>query len=107
VPGPRPLAGDEVLIQVRAAGVGNWDEIVRTGGWDVGGRPPMALGVAAAGLIAAVGSSVTDWAPGDEVMTHPLPLRDQGTWAPTLIAPAALRAAKPAGVSWNVAAESG
>ena len=23
VPGPRPLAGDEVLIRVRAAGVGN------------------------------------------------------------------------------------
>ena len=35
VPPPRPLAGDEVLIEVRAAGVGNWDEIARTGGWDV------------------------------------------------------------------------
>jgi len=31
---------------VRAAGVGsNWDEFVRTGGWDVGAKPPMALGV--------------------------------------------------------------
>jgi NADPH:quinone reductase-like Zn-dependent oxidoreductase len=78
VPGPRPLAGDEVLIQVMAAGVGNWDGIVRTGGWDVGGRPPMALGVEAAGVVAEVGSMVTAWAPGDEVMTHPLPLRDQG-----------------------------
>ena len=28
----RPLAGDEVLLEVRAAGVGNWDEFVRTGG---------------------------------------------------------------------------
>src|SRR5438270_9839433 len=104
VPGPRRLAGDEVLIQVRAAGVGNWDEIVRTGGWDVGSRPPMALGVEAAGAVTAVGSRVTDWAPGDEVMTHPLPLRDQGTWAPTLIAPAALLAPKPANVPWEVAA---
>jgi NADPH:quinone reductase-like Zn-dependent oxidoreductase len=104
VPGPRPLAEDEVLIQVRAAGVGNWDEFVRTGGWDVGRRPPMALGVEAAGVVTAVGSMVTDWAPGDEVMTHPLPLRDQGTWAPTLIAPAAVLAGKPAGVSWEVAA---
>ena len=104
VPGPRPLAGDEVLIEVRAAGVGNWDEIVRTGGWDVGRRPPMALGVEAAGVVTAVGSMVTDWAPGDEVMTHPLPLRDQGTWAPTLIAPAAVLARKPAGVPWEVAA---
>jgi NADPH:quinone reductase-like Zn-dependent oxidoreductase len=47
---------------------------------------------------------VTDWAPGDEVMTHPLPLRDQGTWAPALIAPAAVLARKPPGVSWEVAA---
>ena len=28
---PRPLAGDEVLLEVKAAGVGNWDEFVRTG----------------------------------------------------------------------------
>lgn len=104
VAGPRSLAEDEVLIRVRAAGVGNWDEVVRTGGWDIGRRPPMALGVEAAGLVEAVGSAVTDWAPGDEVMTHPLPLRDQGTWAPTLIAPAALLAPKPAGVSWEIAA---
>ena len=96
VPRPRPLAADEVLIQVRAAGVGNWDEFVRTGGWDVGRRAPMALGVEAAGLVTAVGSMVTDWAPGDEVMTHPLPLRDQGAWAPTLIAPSGLIARKPA-----------
>src|SRR3954453_15721591 len=104
VPAPRPLAGDEVLIQVRAAGVGNWDEFVRTGDWDVGRRPPMALGVQAAGLVTAVGSMVTDWGSGDEVMTHPLPLRDQGTWAPALIAPSASIARKPAGVSWEAAA---
>ena len=104
VPAPRPLAGDEVLVQVKAAGVGNWDGFVRTGDWDVGRRPPMALGVEAAGLVTAVGSMVTEWASGDEVMTHPLPLRDQGTWAPTLIAPSASLARKPAGVSWEAAA---
>lgn len=104
VAGPRPIAEDEVLIHVKAAGVGNWDEFVRTGGWDVGLSPPMALGVEAAGLVAAAGSKVADWTPGDEVMTHPLPLRDQGAWAPALIAPAALLARKPAGVPWEVAA---
>ena len=31
---PRPLAADEVLIDVRSAGIGNWDNIIRTGGWD-------------------------------------------------------------------------
>ena len=42
---PRPLADDEVLLKVEAAGVANWDEFVRTGGWDVGASPPVALGV--------------------------------------------------------------
>ena len=84
--------------------MGNWDEFVRTGGWDVGGGPPMALGVEAAGTVLAVGQAVGDWAPGDAVMTHPLPLRDQGTWAPQLIAPAALLARKPATVPWEAAA---
>ena len=101
---PRPLAPDEVLVEVAAAGVGNWDEFVRTGGWDVGGGPPTALGVEAAGTVLAVGDAVADWSPGDEVMTHPLPLRDRGTWAPQLIAPAALLARKPANATWEAAA---
>ena len=101
---PRPLAGDEVLIEVMAAGVGNWDEFVRTGGWDVGARPPMALGVEAAGTVVAAGRAAGDWAPGDPVMTHPVPLRDQGAWAPRLIAPAGLLAPKPRGASWEAAA---
>jgi NADPH:quinone reductase-like Zn-dependent oxidoreductase len=101
---PRPLAGDEVLLEVKAAGVANWDEFVRTGGWDVGARPPMALGVEAAGTVLAAGQAVSDWAPGDAVMTHPVPLPDQGAWAPRLIAPAGLLARKPDQVSWQAAA---
>ena len=31
VPDPPPLAEDEVLIQVKAAGVANWDELVAVG----------------------------------------------------------------------------
>jgi NADPH:quinone reductase-like Zn-dependent oxidoreductase len=104
LPDPRPLADDEVLIEVRAAGVANWDEFVRTGEWDVGRRPPMALGVAAAGVIATVGEAVEEWQPGDEVLTHPLPLRDQGAWAPRLIAPTPVLAKKPPAVSWEAAA---
>jgi NADPH:quinone reductase-like Zn-dependent oxidoreductase len=104
LPDPRPLAGDEVLIEIRAAGVGNWEEFVRTGQWDVGRAPPMALGVEAAGIITAIGDSVEDWEPGDEVLSHPLPLRDQGAWAPLLIAPATVLARKPAALSWEVAA---
>ena len=104
LPDPRPLAHDEVLIEIRAAGVGNWEEFVRTGQWDVGRAPPMALGVEAAGLVTAIGDSVEDWEPGDEVLSHPLPLRDQGTWAPLLIASATVLARKPAALSWEAAA---
>jgi NADPH:quinone reductase-like Zn-dependent oxidoreductase len=104
VPDPRPLAADEVLIAVKAAGIGNWDEIVRTGGWDVGVSAPMALGVEASGVITKVGEAVVGFQSGDEVLCHPLPLRHQGAWAPLLIAPASLLAHKPASVAWETAA---
>jgi NADPH:quinone reductase-like Zn-dependent oxidoreductase len=101
---PHALAPDEVEIAVRAAGVGNWDEIVRVGGWDVGRRPPLALGVEAAGVVVGVGAEVTSLALGDEVLTHPVPLRRQGAWAERLVAPAALVARKPDAVPWETAA---
>src|SRR5919108_1218993 len=101
---PGSPAPDELVISVRAAGVGNWDEIVRVGDWDVGQKPPLALGVEAAGVVAAVGEDVTSFASGDEVLTHPLPLRHQGAWARLLVAPAALVASKPAAVPWETAA---
>ncbi len=50
--GPGELRPDEVLLEVRCCGVGNWDDIARTGGWDLGQHPPMALGVEAAGVVA-------------------------------------------------------
>jgi NADPH:quinone reductase-like Zn-dependent oxidoreductase len=99
---PAPREG-EVLIAVRAAGAGNWDDIVRTGGWDVGRTPPMALGVEAAGVVAALGSGVERWSVGDEVLTHPLPLVDQGTWSPLLAARADLLVRKPPEISWACA----
>lgn len=103
LPEPRALAGDEVLIAVEAAGIGNWDDIVRTGGWDVGRTPPMALGVEAAGSIVATGPGVTRFDVGDDVLTHPLPLREQGTWAEKLICSIDVIASKPATVSWAAA----
>src|SRR5436190_17341113 len=101
---PGSPAPDELVISVRAAGVGNWDEVVRVGDWDVGRKPPLALGVEAAGVVAAVGEAVRSFALGDEVLTHPLPLRHQGTWAELLVAPAALVVRKPTAVPWETAA---
>lgn len=45
--------------------MGNWDEFVPTGDWDLGIRPPMALGVEAAGLVDAVGVRVEGITAGD------------------------------------------
>jgi NADPH:quinone reductase-like Zn-dependent oxidoreductase len=101
---PRPLAADEVLIEVRSAGIGNWDNIVRTGDWDVGVAPPMALGVEAAGVVKAVGAHPNGFSAGAAVLCHPVPLRDQGTWAPLVIAPVGSLAHKPPGISWETAA---
>lgn len=104
LPDPRPPDPGEVLISVRAGGVAPWDDLVRLGSWEVGLRPPAALGVAAAGTIAAVGGGNDGWAVGDAVMTHPVPVLEQGSWSELLLARADLLAAKPAAVSWEEAA---
>ncbi|HKD95030.1 MAG TPA: NADP-dependent oxidoreductase [Gaiellaceae bacterium] len=101
---PAPPGEDEVLINVAAAGVGNWDELVRIGSWQIGGPAPMALGTEAAGTVGAVGPNVADVHVGDEVMAHPLPLRRHGTWAEKVVAPAATLAARPPEASWEAAA---
>src|ERR671935_929673 len=100
---PAPAA-DEVLIDVAAAGIGNWDELVRIGSWQIGGPAPMALGTETAGTVAAAGSGVAELRDGDEVMTHPLPLRRHGTWAGRVLAPAATVAARPPAASWEACA---
>src|SRR3954453_15098208 len=113
LPDPRPAGAGEVLIAVRAAGVAPWDDLVRLGSWGggcgLGGgaggpRPPMALGVAAAGTVAAVGAGVEGWSVGDEVMTHPVPLLEHGCWSELLLARADVLAAKPSAVPWEDAA---
>ena len=98
---PATPAAGEVLIDVVAAGIGNWDDLVRIGSWQIGGPPPMALGTSAAGTVAAAGSGVVGLREGDEVMTHPLPLRRHGTWAERVLAPEAAVAARPPEASWE------
>ena len=99
-----PEPGDgEVMIDVLAAGIGNWEDLVRTGDWDVGIRPPMALGVEAAGTVRAVGAGVSRFVTGDAVIVHSAPLRYQGAWAERFLANEADVAAKPASVDWPVA----
>jgi len=101
---PRPLRADEVLLNVRAAGVGNWDDLMRTGGWEPGLTPPFALGVEAAGVVAATGSEVTGIAVGDEALGYVFPFRDGGAWAEQVIVPGALLVPRPVTLSWAQAA---
>ena len=98
---PSTPAAGEVLVDVVAAGIGNWDDLVRIGSWQIGGPPPMALGTSAAGTVAAAGSGVVELREGDEVMTHPLPLRRHGTSAEKVLAPAAAVAVRPPEASWE------
>src|SRR5262249_16199560 len=100
---PGPPSEDEALIDPPAAGIGNWDELVRIGSWRVGGPAPMALGTEAAGTVAAVGSGVAEVREGDEVITHPLPLRRHGTWTRRVLALAATVAPRPPEASWEAA----
>jgi len=113
LPDPGGLRSDEVLVEVRCCGLGNWDDIARAGGWDLGRQPPMALGVEAAGVIAGIGAASggrpagglapSALAVGDRVMTHSLPLRDQGAWAEWFVAAVADVAAIPDAVPYDVA----
>lgn len=70
---------------MKAAGIDKFGAFVRVGDWDIGREPPMVLGVEAAGVITAIGEAVSRWTPGDEVMTHAVPVRDQGSWSEQLI----------------------
>jgi NADPH:quinone reductase-like Zn-dependent oxidoreductase len=69
LPEPPAPGLDEVLIEVEAAGVGNWDRFIRQGDWDVGISPPMALGVEAAGGVIAAGRAAR-MRPGSEVLAY-------------------------------------
>jgi NADPH:quinone reductase-like Zn-dependent oxidoreductase len=101
-PDPRDLRPDELLIEVLAAGVGHWDDIARLGGWDLGRLPPMALGVEAAGVVLAAGEGPVSFKPGDRVVAHSAPLRDQGAWSERFVVPAVSAAALPEAVPFEV-----
>src|SRR5437763_1487377 len=70
VPSP---GGGEVLVRVKAAGVGPWDAWIRAGKSALPQPLPLTLGSDLSGTIEAVGKGVADFAPGDAVfgVTNP------------------------------------
>ncbi|RKW71824.1 NADP-dependent oxidoreductase [Galactobacter caseinivorans] len=95
---------DEVLVQVRAAGLNQLDEKIRIGEFKqiLPYEFPVVLGHDLAGVVMAVGSAVRNFTPGDEVYGRPR--KDSiGTLAELVSVPAADLALKPASVNFDEA----
>ena len=72
VPDPK-LGGEDVLVEVHAAGVNLLDSKIRDGEFKLllPYRPPFVLGHDVAGVVVRVGASVKQFKPGDEVYARP------------------------------------
>jgi NADPH:quinone reductase-like Zn-dependent oxidoreductase len=98
------LGYGEVLVRVKAAGVGPWDGWIRAGKSALALPLPLTLGSDLAGVVEAVGPNVVSTMRGDAVfgVTNP---QFTGSYADYAIATAAMIARKPASIS-NVDAAS-
>ena len=95
IPEPGP---DDVLVRVRAAGVGPWDAKTREGLF--GKRSfPHVLGFEASGIVEGAGENVADLREGDEVYLY-----GGGSYAEYVVASAKKVARKPASLSFEEAA---
>jgi NADPH:quinone reductase-like Zn-dependent oxidoreductase len=65
LPRPKPAAG-QLLVRAKAAGVGNWDALIRAGTAQF--EPlPIILGSELSGIVEAIGPDVSGFKPGDQV----------------------------------------
>jgi NADPH:quinone reductase-like Zn-dependent oxidoreductase len=102
VPKPKPAA-DEVLIRVRAAGVGIWDSKQRAGTYLAEmAEFPLILGEECAGDVERVGAMVTTLRESDPVYTYFV--AKHGAYAQYVAVKAVDVARKPAGLSYLEAA---
>lgn len=105
---PDPKVGpDSVLLRVKAAGVNPVDWKILAGYLDGVMRVhfPLVPGWDVAGVVERVGSAVTEFAPGDEVMGYDREDHVQsGTFAEKVAAPVRTLAKKPRTLDWNQAA---
>lgn len=92
-----PGAG-EVLVRVKAAGVGPWDARIRAGLSALRQSLPLTLGADIAGVVLVAGPGVASLRPGDEVfgITNK---RFTGGYADHAVADAAMLARKPASLA--------
>lgn len=90
--------GDEVLVRVHASSVNPIDYKIRKAGQWTGIKPPAIIGYDVSGVIEAVGSSVRDFIPGDEVF-YTGELSEQGAYAEYHVAREAIVAIKPSNLT--------
>ena len=65
---PCPISGNgQVLVRVKAAGVGPWDALVRAGKSVLFQPLPLILGSDLSGVVQGVGNEVSNVQPGDEI----------------------------------------
>jgi NADPH:quinone reductase-like Zn-dependent oxidoreductase len=96
LPDPGPPGAGQVVVAVEAAGVGAWDRLLHTGGWDVGLTPPAALGVEGTGRVIATGEGVEEIDEGDAVLAHEAPLPGgSGFWAERVLLTADVLTPRP------------
>ncbi len=96
-PSPDPT---EVLIEVRAAAVNPFDATVREGLVEPDDGLPHVLGGDASGVVAAVGTDVSAFEPGDRVFATGLGLDRPGTYAEYVAVPDHRVAHLPETVGW-------
>jgi NADPH:quinone reductase-like Zn-dependent oxidoreductase len=101
VPRPVPGAG-EVLVEVRAAGINISEAVIRAGGVHdlFPATFPSGQGSDLAGVVAELGSGVSGFAVGDEVIGFSM---RRSSHAEYVTVPANQLIAKPSEVSWEVA----
>jgi len=90
---PEPGAG-EVVVQVKAAGIGPWDALVRNGRSTVAQPLPLTLGSDLSGVVHALGAGVEGFKIGDEVFGSTNE-RFTGAYAEYAAAKATMIAPKP------------
>ncbi len=102
VPQPAPGKG-EVLLRVKAAGVGPWDAWIRSGRSVLSQPLPLTLGSDVAGVVERVGPGVSQFRPGDAVFGA-TNTQFTGGYAEYAVASAAMLAKIPKGMGFIAAA---
>src|SRR5258708_25491063 len=109
LPRPEPTTG-QLLVRVKAAGVGNWDALIREGKIEfqpkIELQPlPLILGSELSGIVEAIGAQVSGFRLGDEVYGA---TNDQftGAYAEYALASARRMAQKPKTLNFIEAASA-